>query len=185
MTDFMTATLAIYGGSFDPPHVAHTLVCSYVLSAHRIDRLLIVPTAQHPFDKRLSDFEHRVRMCELAMRDLRRVEVCPIEAELSGPSLTLHTLQALAQRNPGAQLHLVLGSDLLRETHAWHRFDEIAQLAPPIVVQRAGHETAAGLPALPDISSTEARRRLRAGEPTVGLLDPEVADYAREHGLYR
>ena len=181
----MTSTLGIYGGSFDPPHIAHTLVCAYVLSAHRIDRLLVVPTLQHPFDKPLCPFEHRVRMFEIALRDLRRVEISRIEEELPPPSLTLHTLQALARREPDAALRLVIGSDLLAETHAWHRFDAVAALAPPIVVARAGHGPSTGQPALPDISSTEVRRRLRAGEPLAGWLDPEVERYARAHGLYR
>ena len=121
----MSEVLAIYGGSFDPPHLAHTLVCAYVLSAERVSRLLVVPTAQHAFDKQLSAFEHRVRMCELALRRLRDVEVCTIEAELPGPSRTLHTLEELQRRNPAAQLRLVLGSDLLGETHTWHRFEEV------------------------------------------------------------
>lgn len=181
----MTHTLAIYGGSFDPPHIAHTLVCAYVLAAHRVDRLLVVPTVQHPFEKTLSPFAHRAHMCELAVRDLRRVEVSRIEEQLSAPSLTLHTLQALARLNPDAGLRLVIGSDLLPETHTWHRFDAISAIAPPIVVPRAGHDSGAGEPALPDISSTEVRRRLRAGESVHGLLDPEVEQYAREHGLYR
>ncbi len=181
----MPEPLAVYGGSFDPPHVAHALVCAYVLATQRIDRLLIVPTAQHPFAKPLTPFEHRVRMCELALRDLQRVEVSRIEQELGAPSLTLHTLEALQQREPGRRLRLVIGSDLLAETHAWHRFDKVCELAPLIVVQRAGHVTDAEVPALPDISSTEARRRLRAGESTAGLLSPQVADYAREHALYR
>jgi nicotinate-nucleotide adenylyltransferase len=180
----VSSTLAIYGGSFDPPHVAHTLVCAYVLAAYRIDRVLLVPTAQHPFDKQLAPFEHRVRMCELAMRDLRRVEICRIEEQLATPSLTLRTLEALQQRHPQARLRLVIGSDLLAETAAWHKFDQVAALAPPIVVQRAGHAGPAAGPALPDISSTEVRRRLRAGESTEGLVDPQVADYARTHGLY-
>ena len=78
----MTRTLAIYGGSFDPPHVAHTLVCAYVLSAHAVDRVIVVPAAQHAFNKPLSPFPHRLRMCELAMRDLQRTEVSAIEANL-------------------------------------------------------------------------------------------------------
>lgn len=177
--------LAVYGGSFDPPHVAHALVCAYVLAAHRVDRLLIVPTAQHPFAKPLAPFEHRARMCELALRDLQRVEISRIEQSLEGPSLTLRTLEELERREPGRPLRLVVGSDLLAESHAWHRFDRIRELAPLIIVQRAGHVTDPTLPALPDISSTEARRRLRADEPTDGLLSPEVADYARKHALYR
>jgi nicotinate-nucleotide adenylyltransferase len=181
----VTETLAVYGGSFDPPHIAHTLVCAYVLAAHPVTRVLVVPAMQHPFHKALAPFVHRLRMCEIAMRDLRRVEVSDIERELPGPSLTLRTLERLQALHPSATLRLVLGSDLLPETTSWHRFDRIEEIAPPLVVPRAGREgTSAALPALPDISSTEVRKHLRAGLETAGLVDPEVAAYATEHQLY-
>ena len=181
----MSQAVAVYGGSFDPPHVAHTLVCAYVLAAHDVERVLVVPTRTHPFAKPLAPFEHRLRMCELAFRDLRRVELLDLERELPEPSLTLRTLEALHARMPDIPLRLVIGSDLLRETASWHAFDAICALAPPLVVPRAGFEPPGTTAALPAISSTEVRRRLRAGEPTDGLLDPRIAAYARTHALYR
>lgn len=181
----MAETIAVYGGSFDPPHIAHTLCCAYVLASERIDRALVVPAAAHPFGKPLAPFEHRVRMCELALRDLLRVTISRIEEELPKPSLTLRMLEELARREPGSRLRLVIGSDLLAETHAWHRFDRICELAPPIVVQRAGYVTEPAAPALPEISSTELRGRLARGESTSGWLDPLVAAYAEQHALYR
>lgn len=181
----MSERLAVFGGSFDPPHVAHTLVACYVLATQPVDRVLIVPTASHPFGKRLSGFAHRAAMCELAFAELTHVTVSRIEEELAPPSYTLHTLEALSARHPGAQLRLVIGSDLLRETHAWHNFERVALLAPPIVVERQGYERKdATTPALPMISSTELRRRLRAGESTEGFLSASVSRYALEHALY-
>ena len=181
----MTRPVAIYGGSFDPPHVAHTLVCAYVLAAHEVERVLVVPTRRHPFDKPLAPFEHRLRMCELAFADLRRVEISDIERELPEPSLTLRTLQALQASMPGASLRLVIGSDVLRETARWHEFDAVAALAPPLVIARAGYPAPDGGPPLPEVSSTEIRQRLRDGLATEGLLSSAVAAHAAEHGLYR
>jgi nicotinate-nucleotide adenylyltransferase len=181
----VTRALAVYGGSFDPPHVAHTLVCAYVLSAHPVDSLLLVPTGTHPFGKPLSAFEHRLRMCQLAMADLARVEISSLERDLAGPSLTLRTLELLHAHHPDAALRLVIGSDLLRETASWHRFDRICELAPPLIVQRAGFEQpGVAQPALPDVSSTEVRRRLREGLSVEGLIGHAVAAYARTHQLY-
>lgn len=182
-TDVPARTLAVFGGSFDPPHLAHTLAVAFTLAAHPVDRVLVVPAFRHAFDKPLCPFEHRVKMCEIAMRDLARVEVSRIEAELGGTSRTLHTLEALQARYPDAALRLVLGSDLLAETAAWHAYDHITELAPPIVLGRPG-SAPPDAPVLPDLSSTEARRRLREGLPTEGLLDPLVAAYARTHALY-
>ena len=181
-----TPTVAVYGGSFNPPHIVHALVASYVLGSHAVDKLIVVPTVQHPFAKDLTPHAHRLAMCELAMRHLHNVEVSAIEAELPGPSLTLHTLQALAARMPGAKLRFVLGSDLLPETPKWHAFDRIRELAPPIIVRRAGYpaEGVSG-PELPEVSSTQLRELLRAGGSTEGYLDREVAAYIAKHGLYR
>jgi nicotinate (nicotinamide) nucleotide adenylyltransferase len=124
-------------------------------------------------------------MCELAMTPLRDVQISRIEATLPQPNRTLDTLEALASAHPGAHLRLVIGSDLLDETSHWHNFARIQALAPPIVVQRQGHLATSDAPALPEISSTEVRRRLRLHEPTDGLLSPAVATYALQHALYQ
>jgi len=68
-------TLGVFGGSFDPPHVAHVLAASYALAVGNFERLLAVPVYRHAFDKKLASFEHRVAMCELAFAELPRVEV--------------------------------------------------------------------------------------------------------------
>lgn len=181
----MSETVAVFGGSFDPPHVAHTLAAAYVLNAYPVDRLLVMPTGSHPFDKKLSDFSHRLHMCQLAMATLRDVEISSLEADLQGPSLTLRTLEALQAQHPEARLRLVIGSDLMDETSSWHRFDRIVEIAPLIVVNRGGHEhSLANGPALPMVSSTQVRELLRAGQDPTGLLAPAVIAYALAQGLY-
>src|SRR5579872_1448859 len=56
-------TVAVFGGSFNPPHVAHVLACALLLSVQQVDRVLVVPTFRHPFAKSLAAFEERLRMC--------------------------------------------------------------------------------------------------------------------------
>jgi nicotinate-nucleotide adenylyltransferase len=180
--------IAVFGGSFDPPHLGHTLAAAYVLARHAPDRLLVVPTRAHPFDKKLAAFEQRLSMCELAMRSLQRVEVSPIEGELELPSLTVRMLEALQRRLPQAQLQLVIGSDLIAETASWHNFERVKQLAPPLVVPRSGHLPAGSppdAPALPAISSTRVRERVARGESIDDWVCPEVAQHIATHGLYR
>ena len=65
----------MFGGSFNTPHVAHVLACALVLTLEDVDRLLVVPTYQHPFAKPLEPFDDRVRMCELAVGWMPRVEI--------------------------------------------------------------------------------------------------------------
>lgn len=182
----MSRTLAVFGGSFNPPHVGHALVASYVLCCCDVDALLVLPTAQHPFGKALAPFQHRMEMTRMTLRCVQPVTISDLEQRMGGQSHTLRTLQALKQEHPGHQLRLVVGSDILPSFPSWHRAPEVAALAPLLVIQRAGHRTpeANHGPALPQVSSTDIRQRIRAQASTSGLLAPEVASYITAHALY-
>ena len=176
--------IALYGGSFDPPHVAHVLVAAWAKASAGVDRVLVVPTYRHAFGKRSAPFADRVAMCRLAMADLRSAEISTLEEEL-GESLTLHTLQALRERRPSARFRLLIGADILAGAHRWHRWDDVVALAPPLVVGRGGYATPEGVGmTMPEISSTDVRDRLARGASVDGLVPPDVADYARSRGLY-
>lgn len=180
--------LAVFGGSFDPPHVAHVMAVAYVLAVAEVDSVVVMPTWVHPLQKAVrSDFEHRFAMCELAFADLRRVSVSRLEAELGGQSYTLRTLEELTRRRPGASLRLVIGADILGEVDRWHAFERVAALAPPLIVGRSGYDSHHWeiLPVeLPPVSSSEIRGRLAAGEDASGLVPRRTLAYARAHGLY-
>jgi nicotinate-nucleotide adenylyltransferase len=183
----VTSRVAIFGGSFNPPHVAHVLACALLLSVEEVDRVVVIPTFRHPFAKALAPFEHRMAMCELAMAWIPGVEVSPVEAELGGESRTLNTLEHLTKVHPDWRPRLVIGADVLTEAHRWYGFDAIAALAPPLVLGRAGIEApGAGPPLLPDISSTQIRALIASESWTDlrPLLPHSVLTYVRSHGLY-
>ena len=182
-------TLGVFGGSFDPPHVAHVMAAAYALSMGAFERLLVVPVYEHAFDKRLESFEHRVKMCQLAFEDLQRIEVSRLESELSRPSRTLNLLEALGRRYPGHALRLVVGADLLGEVQRWHRFDEVSRLAPLFVIGRSGSSHSVPGVELPAVSSTRVRALFADASPAaraeLELLVPRRAlEYARAEGLY-
>ena len=178
--------IAVFGGSFNPPHLGHMLVAAYVLSAYRIQQLLVVPTYLHPFAKSVAPYDHRVQMCKLTMANIQRVEVSRIEEALGGESLTLKTLEALQKRYPQSHLRLVIGSDILAETPRWYRFDRVRAIAPPIVLHRQGYGVKDAIgPTFPEISSSKIRRLLAEGLSTEGYLPDSVADYIEQHRLYR
>ena len=187
----MRKSVAIYGGSFDPPHVSHVLAAVYALKVGGFDQLLVVPVFEHAFHKQLTPFEHRLRMCELAFAGLEGVLVSPVERELLTPSLTLRTLEHLTAAHPDWSLRLLVGSDVLSETSKWHAFERISALAPPYVVARPGyaHPDAQALP-LPDVSSTRIRDALskeRAASDKAFVannLPSAVLSYIDQHGLY-
>ena len=163
-------TVAVFGGSFNPPHVAHVLAVAYVLSTSDAERVLVVPAHKHPFGKPLAPFDDRVRMAELALEPLPGASVSRIEETLDG--LTLHTLEALKKAHPEWSLRLVMGADILLEADKWFRFDDVKKLAPPIVLGRAGviSLVALGLAGTPVLASGTVGaiwlygRRLRVGE---------------------
>ncbi len=178
--------VAVFGGSFNPPHVSHVLAAAYVLATQEVDQLLVVPAFDHPFGKSLAKFEHRFAMCQRAFADLRRVEVSDVERQLGAESKTLYTLEALAKQHPDWSLRLVVGGDILNESHKWFAWDRVVALAPPIVLGRAGHPApGAPAPLLPEVASRELRASLAKGEDVGAFVARSVREYIAEHGLYR
>jgi nicotinate-nucleotide adenylyltransferase len=180
--------VALFGGSFNPPHVAHLMAMLLVLETQPVDELWMIPTFRHAFGKELAPFEDRLEMCRRAARPLGpRVRISEVERDLGqAQSRSYDTVVELGRRHPGASFRLVVGEDILAERHAWHRWDDLAALAPPIVLGRAGRgDGSAGRVALPAVSSTEARARVARGQSAVPLVPRAVMDYIAERGLYR
>ncbi len=169
--------VAVYGGSFDPPHVGHAMVAGWLLWTRRVGQVWLVPAFQHAFDKRSAPFERRLALCRAMAEDVdpERIVVADIEARLPTPSYTLHTLRALAKAHPEHSFRLVVGADVLEQTEHWHAWDAIQRAFRPIVVGRVGWAGVPDAPSFPGVSSTEVRRRLAAGEPIDHLVTAGVA----------
>jgi nicotinate-nucleotide adenylyltransferase len=184
------ANVAIYGGSFNPPHVAHLLAVTWVLACRDIDRVLVIPTYQHPFAKSLAPFEDRLEMCRLAFEGLgSRVEISAIERDLGGESKTVRTLEHLAELHPDWRMRLVVGADLIHELDRWARPERVKELAPPLVLARLGVAPPPGFEdaprVLPEVSSTAIRAALARGEGVDDLVPRAVVAYAARNRLYQ
>jgi nicotinate-nucleotide adenylyltransferase len=180
--------VALFGGSFNPPHVAHQMVALYVLETAPVDQLWFVPTWKHAFHKPLAPFENRLRMCELAVKGLgARARVTEIERTIGGPSRSLNTVRRLRKLHPTHTYSLVIGSDVAEEVPTWYRAADLQALVSFIVVGRRAAKGAADHSAvtMPEVSSTEVRNLLRAGKSAEGLVPRTVLDYIHRHGLYR
>lgn len=176
--------VAFFGGSFNPPHVAHQLLALYVLETEPVDELWLVPCWKHPFDKPLEPYADRLQMCQRAVAGLgARAKVSDIEGRLGGESRTLLTIKALRRERPECELQLVVGADVESELASWYGAEELLQTVPRIVVGR-GARAGKSAVAMPAVSSTEIRRRLAAGESVAGLVSNGVAAYIRERRLY-
>jgi nicotinate-nucleotide adenylyltransferase len=180
--------VALLGGSFNPPHVAHLMAAYWTLATQDVREVWLLPSYRHPFGKELAPFDDRVRMCELAARSVRGVAVCTAERDLADDPLvgkTARTLEHLVAKHPTHEFALVVGADILPETGKWYRWERVQQLARVIVVGREGFPPVPGAPSLPAISSTEIRARLARGEDVSGLVPRKVRAYVAAKGLYR
>lgn len=186
--------IAVFGGSFDPPHVGHVLLAAWALSAGGVDRLLVVPTFAHAFGKKSAAFEHRVAMAQHAFSlfDPARVEISRIEASLPQPSFTLRTLEAVRAQHPSAALRLLVGADVLAALPRWHEPEKIEAIAPLLVGGRSGHARSGAshavrsdVPEFPEVSSTVVRARLAEGADVTSLVPESVRRYLDAHALYR
>jgi nicotinate-nucleotide adenylyltransferase len=187
--------LGIFGGTFDPPHLGHLVAASEVAAALTLDRVVWVPAAVHPFKRGRVAAPPAVRleMVRAAIAGDPRFTADGVELERSGPSYTVDTLRALQARHPGAELFFVTGAENLRELHLWHQPDEVVRLARLVGVWRGGEGVPADAryPAQAvrvtriDLSSTEVRRRVGAGEAIRYLVPDAVAALIARHGLYR
>lgn len=184
--------IALYGGSFDPPHVAHVLAVAWVLSAAPIDEVWVLPVFRHRFGKHFgASFNDRVALCGCAFGVFGpRVSVREDEAELAregSDGRTIALVERLLAKDPGLGLRLVLGTDALAERQLWAQWDRLIALAPPLVLGRPGHPAPVDVeasPDLPEVSSTVVRARLLAGASCEGLVPRTVLAHIASEGLY-
>jgi nicotinate-nucleotide adenylyltransferase len=181
--------IAVYGGSFNPPHRAHAQVASWLVSADVVDQVWLVPVFHHAFEgvhgKLLAPYAQRVAWCAAMAGALGgQVVVSDVESKLSAPSYTIDTLQYLSMAHPEHHFRLVVGADILTQTSGWKSWDRIVEDHLPIVVGREGYSPSdrvlEGVPTFPAVSSTEVRSRLSKGESVDDLVTPEVAGLLME-----
>ena len=199
---------AVFGGTFDPVHAGHIGLADYLLKTGRAGRVVFLP-APHPPHKQGNEpapFADRAAMIRAAIAGHAGMSVSEMEAERSGPSYTVDTLDILKKRYPAEHFVWVVGSDSLNQLHMWYeaerlvrenRFlsyprpgaeadlDLLRSVWPPDLFEKLCGGILTGAPEF-DPSSTEVRRRLDEHGPDAcrGMLPEPVLNYIREHHLY-
>ena len=198
--------VGILGGTFDPIHVGHLEAASAARHALSLDRILLLPARTPPHrsaEPRASVF-HRFAMAALAAAECD-MTVSDLELRRDGPSYTALTLETLHREGfAPSQLYFITGSDAFAEVSTWYDYPRFLNLANFVVVSRPGSPRPSDLltnylspitgPAAPtvhsveaptaDVSSTEIRRRVGAGESIDGMVPSSVAGHIRRHRLY-
>ena len=184
--------IALFGGSFDPVHRGHLFIAEQAVEKLHLDWVIFLPCwrSPHKGGKEISDSNDRVAMLKLALDGIEWAEVSCWEVEREEPSYSWKTARHFTDELDGAKLFWILGTDQWEVIETWARPEILAELVTFIVFPRGGvPEDKAGFAMLPveasfDASSTEIRRRVRAGEAIEDLVVPEVESYLREHHLY-
>lgn len=200
MSDFKKT--AIFGGTFNPPHMGHSFMLKAIAEFPEIEKILVMPAKAPPHKSgEIVSPQHRVNMCRLAFEGLPKAEISLDELSLEGKSYTVKTLEYLREKgikNPA----LVIGADSLINFHKWYMFEKILSLCELYVFMRGGMSESKLLSAKenleklgakitllnvlpPEISSTEIRQNIKKGDCNGTLLDRNVLEYIKSHSLYK
>jgi len=134
--------IAVFGGTFDPPHWGHVRAAEAVRDRMGVDAVWLVPARIPPHRPEPSlSGEERLRLVEEAVLGRDRLLASPVELEREGPSFTIDTLDALAAGRPaagGPSLLFVVGTDAFREIRTWSRYETLLERHPVLVHRRSG-----------------------------------------------
>jgi nicotinate-nucleotide adenylyltransferase len=193
----------VLGGTFNPPTLGHLAIAGQAREELGLERVVLMPAGSPPHKELPEDpgRERRLEMCRLLVRGAERLSACALETEREGPSYTVDTLRELHARHPETELTLIVGADVASTLPSWREPRALLELAELAVAERPGSDRSQVLSALSavggserahfldapliDVSSTRARERAAAGLPIERLVGAEVAEYVREHALYR
>jgi nicotinate-nucleotide adenylyltransferase len=194
--------LAVFGGTFDPPHNGHLALCLYARELLEIDRI-IISVSNNPFKlNRGAADEHRKRMAECLSSEINLTGSCcqvsGWELEKRQPSYTVDLLKYVHQLYPHDRVTLLVGEDSYREFNTWKEYEKLFSLCDIVVFRRTSAEGSASPSAASlengsiavidfgyEVSSTEIRELAAAEQSISRLVPPAVHRYIIEHGLYR
>lgn len=193
----------MFGGSFNPVHIAHREFAQAVIAHEQIDKLLIIPTyaSPHKTGESMASADDRYAMCRLAFAHTAHTEVSDMEIRRQGRSFTVDTLRYLKEQYPQDRLYLVVGADMYVTLQDWKKPKEIFSLADIIalprdhanyevllkhakVLEKLGACSVILKQPVTQLSASCIREKIKKGESVRELLDPDVYAYITEHKLY-
>ena len=171
----------IFGGSFNPIHHGHISLARQLKEQAGLDEVWLMVSPQNPMKRNedLLNDEKRLEMARLALEGIEGIIVSDYEMYLPKPSYTWNTLQALSKDYPEREFTLLIGGDNWALFDKWYHAEDIKKHYEIAVYTRTPGE-----PGFIDISSTEIRRRIKAGKGIRRLVPKAVADYIKENRLY-
>ena len=174
-------TIALFGGSFDPPHIAHELIVKEALKIKEVQKVVVMPTFLNPF--KTSSFAPsalRLKWLKSIFKDYKNVEVSSFEVSKEKKNSTIDTVKYLLKEY--SKVYLIIGADNLESLVRWQQYDELKTLVSFVVATRDKikiPESFMQLVIAKDISSTALRKNMNSlSLPTV--CSPEIIEFYKE-----
>lgn len=190
--------LAVFGGTFDPPHIGHLALALFARELLSLDRLILSVSDNPLKPGRGASDEDRLAMAQLLSLEINRTGedslVSGWELSRPRPSYTVDLLRHVRDLHPDAHITLLVGEDSYADFHRWRNPERIFDLAEVAVFRRAAEGAAEGLAEdkrvrvvefSAPVSSSMVRSRIERGESVAGLVPGPVMEYIRRRGLYR
>ena len=168
--------VAIFGGSFNPIHTGHIALAQAVQQQCGLDEVWLMVSPQNPLkrnDADLLDDSLRFEMAQKALEGVEGVKACDYEFHLPKPSYTWNTLQHLTKDYPDYTFTLLIGGDNWAHFQRWRHWKDILWHHDVIVYPREEYQGTISVPLL-NVSSTEIRKRVRAGQSISGLVPESI-----------
>ena len=190
--------IALYGGTFDPVHMAHLEIARRVSQLFEIEKVLFIPAqmAPHKIGRPVTEPIHRYAMLALATQDDPQLSISTFELDASDRRYTVDTIEHFRRAlGESTELFFIMGADSWSEITTWHEWERLLTMANFIVVTRAGYDP--GTARAPnifftdvvtnDVSATKIRRLAREGrfDELVNLLPEPVLEYIKKYEIYR
>ena len=175
--------IAIFGGSFNPIHCGHIALAQAVQKQCGLDEVWLMVSPQNPLkrnDADLLDDQLRFEMAQRALEGVEGVKACDYEFHLPKPSYTWNTLQRLSKDYPDYTFILLIGGDNWAHFTRWRHWQDILWHHDIIVYPRDQYLGTIDVPLL-DVSSTEIRQKVRAGESIEGLVPAVIEPLVRQY----
>lgn len=185
--------IGIYGGSFNPIHNGHIYIAKFIIDYLNLDKLLIIPVGTPSHRKNvLEDGSMRLKMCEMAFKNEKKIEVLDIEIKSKEISFTYDTLLKIIAMYPNNEYFEIIGEDSGAYFHRWKKYKEILKLAKVVVLQRKGYKTLIKDSNLLQVknpffnfSSTRIREAILTEESIEDMVPKEIAEFIKVNRLYK
>ncbi|MCR5364891.1 MAG: nicotinate (nicotinamide) nucleotide adenylyltransferase [Prevotella sp.] len=167
--------IGIFGGSFNPIHCGHVAIARAALTQCRLNEVWLMVSPQNPLKQEsdLLDDGLRFSLAQQALENVDGVVACDYEFRLPKPSYTWNTLQHLSADYPDHRFFLLIGGDNWAHFTRWYHWKDILRHYDVVVYPRDEYTGTIDVPLL-DVSSTEIRRKVRAGECIRGLVSERI-----------